>query len=129
MLFNITPRIFILPLLIGKQTVVGALVVVVASGSFVVVVASGSFVVVVASGSLVVVASGSFVVVASGSIVVVGALEDPVGAAVVVGALVVGQHSAGHSITSINDAALREATQATKSTRGIFIFLCGFLLL
>jgi len=91
---------------------------------------------VVVSAAAVVVSPAAVVVVSSaaaGAAVVSAAVVVSPAAAVVVSPPVVvdaGQHTSWHvgpsKTLSIKEAALREATQATKSTSGIFIFLCGF---
>merc|ERR1712088_1010919 len=94
--------------------------------------------VVVSPAAAVVVSPAAAVVVSSlvfGALVVAAAVVVSAAAAVVVSAavVVVGQHTAWHEgsskTLSIKEAALMEATQATKSTSGIFIFLCGGFLL
>merc|ERR1719331_2046451 len=107
-----------------------AAAVVVSPAAAVVVSPAAAVVVLVAAAGAAVVSAAAAVVVSAAAAVVV----SPAAAVVVSAAVVVvdaGQHTAWHvggssKTLSIKEAALREATQATKSTSGIFIFLCGF---
>merc|ERR1719341_1300521 len=105
-----------------------AAVVVSALASAAAMVVSAAAAVVVSAAAAVVVSAAAVVVSAAAAAVVV----SPAAAVVVSPPVVVdaGQHTSWHvgpsKTLSIKEAALREATQATKSTSGIFIFLCGF---
>jgi len=128
----------------GRVVVVFAAAAVVVSAAAAVVVFAAAAVVVSAAAAVVVSAAAAVVVSAAAAVVVSAAaavvvspaaavVVSPAAAVVVSAAVVVvdaGQHTSWHvgpsKTLSIKEAALREATQATKSTSGIFIFLCGF---